>query len=174
MNSSPVQARTQDERVIFDLLEERGEATVQAELKGLRWKANEQTVHRWLFLKQEQRDMEAAALAKRNVEATESAAASAIRSADAAAESARHAMLAWIVALVGVIVAACIALYPILKPSDSAAPPTTQQAARSLAPAQNAQPTSTGKLDAGNSTANPTLAPSAKTPANISTKQASH
>ncbi|MFD1555996.1 hypothetical protein ACFSHT_10225 [Paraburkholderia silviterrae] len=98
-------ALTDDERRFFDVLEERGEASVVADLDTRRWGARERDVRKWLLLKQQARDVAAGELARRTTEATEAAAQASERSAQASEESAvsakqsaKHAKIAWLIA----------------------------------------------------------------------------
>lgn len=118
MTGEPIDARSKDDQVLFDTLEARGEASVRADFSTNRWGTQTRKVAEWLNLKEDARTRAATDLVRRNTEATESAADSAKRSAEAAEASAvasvhaaRHARLAWIVALAGVLVSIGIAVF---------------------------------------------------------------
>lgn len=88
----------------FDTLEERGEASVRADLDTARWGTRFNLVRRWLHTKDELRASERAELDKRMVAATE-------KSAAAARDSANWALWAIGISLVSAIIAVAALMY---------------------------------------------------------------
>ena len=101
-----VEPRNNDEAVLYDTLETRGEANVRADVSTNRWGTRTRDVLEWLNRKEEMRAAEAAAIDERMVVAAERAAEAARDSAGAAKMSALWAKLATLIALAALLVSA--------------------------------------------------------------------
>lgn len=101
-----VEPRNNDEAVLYDTLETRGEANVRADMSTNRWGTRTRAVQEWLNRKEEMRTEDAAALDERMAVAAEEAANAAKASAAAAKSSAMWAKLSALIALAALLVMA--------------------------------------------------------------------